>query len=346
MRLKLLILLFLVFTCSVLHAEIYKYKTEDGVWHFVDRPAPGEFENGKDSPAKNAKEPLFSEVEGQNQIEEATRAVVTIYSSTGFGSGFFVSDNGYVLTNRHVLRGNKEITEKRKEKFAEYSHKLEEQEEKFRKWKEDIRNYKEDIHGFRRRMQKVSDPERKEELQDRYEKYLQKHKSMRDKYRENYRRFKKDKREFDAKESRFHFSVSNSALKRNFRIKTKDGREFYAHLISESKNPDLALIKLDGYKTPYLRPAPEIKQGMTVYAVGSPLGLRDSVSKGIVSGWEKGYIQTDAHIYPGNSGGALITSNGRVAGINTFKKLTRKFEGLGFAIPIDRAFAEFSRFLR
>ena len=57
-------------------------------------------------------------------------------------------------------------------------------------------------------------------------------------------------------------------------------------------------------------------------------------------------MQTNAQIYPGNSGGPLVTQSGRVVGINTFKQLTRKYEGLGFAIPIERAYQEFGRYLK
>ena len=63
------------------------------------------------------------------------------------------------------------------------------------------------------------------------------------------------------------------------------------------------------------------------------------------SGFEGGFLQTNAQIYPGNSGGPLIAADGWVLGINTFKKLTHKFEGLGFAIPISVAWHEFETFL-
>jgi len=69
------------------------------------------------------------------------------------------------------------------------------------------------------------------------------------------------------------------------------------------------------------------------------------VSKGIFSGYEKSFIKTDAKIYPGNSGGPLINKDGRVVGINSFKQLTRRFEGLGFAIPIRVATSEFGPYL-
>ncbi len=73
--------------------------------------------------------------------------------------------------------------------------------------------------------------------------------------------------------------------------------------------------------------------------------LRNSVAKGVVSGFEVIFVKTGAKSYPGKSGGPLITEDGKVLGINTFKKLTRKFEGLGFAISIDTALSEFKDFL-
>jgi serine protease Do len=73
--------------------------------------------------------------------------------------------------------------------------------------------------------------------------------------------------------------------------------------------------------------------------------LQNSVTSGVYSGFEQGFIKTNAQIYPGNSGGPLVCSEGRVLGINTFKMLTHKFEGLGFAIPIETALKEFSTYL-
>ena len=83
-----------------------------------------------------------------------------------------------------------------------------------------------------------------------------------------------------------------------------------------------------------------------MYAVGSPLNLANSVTSGVLSSYRKDHIQTNAEIYPGNSGGPLITKDGRVIGVNTLKLVTEKFEGLGFAIHIDLVFQEFARFLR
>jgi S1-C subfamily serine protease len=74
--------------------------------------------------------------------------------------------------------------------------------------------------------------------------------------------------------------------------------------------------------------------------------MKNTVTSGVVSGFRENYIQTNAQIYPGNSGGPLINEKGGVVGVNTLKLVTRKFEGLGFAIPIGVALAEFKNHLQ
>lgn len=89
-----------------------------------------------------------------------------------------------------------------------------------------------------------------------------------------------------------------------------------------------------------------MREGDKVYTIGSPVGLRNTVTSGIFSGYRSYsgdnqlYLQTDAAINPGNSGGPLIDENGYVRGVNTM--ILRDTEGIGFAIPIDVVFEEFS----
>jgi serine protease Do len=117
-----------------------------------------------------------------------------------------------------------------------------------------------------------------------------------------------------------------------------------ARLIGLHKDTDLALLKIDETDLPTL---PLVTQqrprvGQLVFAIGSPEGLQNSVTMGVVSAVARQpnpdkaltYIQTDAPINPGNSGGPLVDMNGSVVGINTFILSTGGgSEGLGFAIP-------------
>jgi serine protease Do len=117
-----------------------------------------------------------------------------------------------------------------------------------------------------------------------------------------------------------------------------------AHVVGVAKDIDLAVLKADNVKIPALSLAPyrNVRQGEMVLAFGSPQGLRNTVTLGVVSSVARQtdpdspmvYIQTDAPINPGNSGGPLVNVDGEVIGINTFI-LTQSGgnEGIGFAIP-------------
>jgi serine protease Do len=117
-----------------------------------------------------------------------------------------------------------------------------------------------------------------------------------------------------------------------------------AKLLGQHKETDLALLKIDETNLPTLplRSQQRSQVGQLVFAIGSPEGLQNSVTMGVVSALARQpdpekpltYIQTDAPINPGNSGGPLVDMNGTVVGINTFiLSQGGGSEGLGFAIP-------------
>ena len=127
-------------------------------------------------------------------------------------------------------------------------------------------------------------------------------------------------------------------------VVTHDEREFNAKVIQTSSEHDLALLWIALSPSPSIRPGgmDSIQPGDRVYAIGSPLGIRHTVTSGIVSGLISiegdTYIQTDAPINPGNSGGPLLSERGEVIGINTLT--ISEADGLGFAIPIETAWNE------
>ena len=117
-----------------------------------------------------------------------------------------------------------------------------------------------------------------------------------------------------------------------------------AKLVGVDQLSDVAVLKIDaqGPSGVAIRRFQPLKQGQVVFAFGSPLGLENSVTMGVVSATERQidpdnpaiYIQTDAPINPGNSGGPLVDVDGKVVGINTFiLSESGGNEGLGFAIP-------------
>lgn len=126
-----------------------------------------------------------------------------------------------------------------------------------------------------------------------------------------------------------------------------DTTEYEAKIVGTDEQTDLAVIKIDKKDLPKAEFADSdsIKVGEFAMAVGNPLGLQSSITCGVVSavnreitdtdGKKYTLIQTDAAINSGNSGGALVNSEGKVIGVNTLKLSGEDIEGMGFAIPIN-----------
>ena len=123
-----------------------------------------------------------------------------------------------------------------------------------------------------------------------------------------------------------------------------DSKEYSARIIGADKTTDLALIKIDAKNLPAIRIAnsDNVKVGEWVLAIGNPLGLNNTVTAGIISAKARtlgansveSFIQTDAAINAGNSGGALVNTNGELVGINAMLySQTGSYSGYGFAIP-------------
>jgi serine protease Do len=125
-----------------------------------------------------------------------------------------------------------------------------------------------------------------------------------------------------------------------------DRREFKGRVVGSDQRTDVALVKVEATGLPVLKIGDpgRLKVGEWVLAIGSPFNLQSTVTQGIVSakGRETGellpFIQTDAAVNPGNSGGPLLNMRGEVVGINSQIFTTSgSFAGISFAIPIDEA---------
>ena len=135
------------------------------------------------------------------------------------------------------------------------------------------------------------------------------------------------------------------------RVQLYDDREFDAEILGADKPSDLAVIRIKNNKGPFaampLGDSEKLRIGEWVIAVGSPYGLSQTVTTGIISAKGRhntginsyeNFLQTDAAINPGNSGGALLNLHGELVGINTaiFSR-SGGYQGIGFAIPISMA---------
>lgn len=141
-----------------------------------------------------------------------------------------------------------------------------------------------------------------------------------------------------------HVVESSDALQ----VSLTDGRSFAAQVIGADPATDLAVIRISdgGLPASELGDSDSLKVGQLVIAIGNPLGFQSTVSAGVVSALGRslrsqsgrlidGVIQTDVALNPGNSGGPLVDSRGRVVGINT--AMIYMAQGISFAVPINTA---------
>ena len=141
--------------------------------------------------------------------------------------------------------------------------------------------------------------------------------------------------------------VDNS---KEIEVTLNDNRTFKAKLIGADPNTDIALIKIDAEKLPVIifGNSDSLKVGEWVLAVGNPFNLTSTVTAGIVSAKARNiniinsqmkiesFIQTDAAVNPGNSGGALVNTKGELVGVNTaIASQTGSYAGYAFAVPVS-----------
>lgn len=252
-------------------------------------------------------------------IEKARNATVFIKTSWGSGTGFFVSGNGLIVTNKHVLQmQEKDI--KALNDNAEKGAKL-------------LAGEKKRIEYLKSQVSRIADE------------------GMRRQLKEDIRTREQEYAKYSALHQQLLEQISTietASPTDDVEVVLIDGSTWPVSSVTISERHDLALISIDAYASPYLSTSRSPRdQGQKVYTVGNPHGLRHTVTSGVISGYRnyngEFYIQTDAPINPGNSGGPLVDEAGKVLGVNTM--IIRDTEGIGFAIPMKSVFEEFGNYI-
>jgi len=329
--------LVLALVCTPALGEVFKYQDADGNWHFSDRPPPGTrmpqpstAAAGQPAATRDLAERLAARFGGGTPVQQATLATVAIKAQSGEGAGFFIRDDGFILTNRHVVRPTMEPGDEEQRLFNEMERRLRTMETELAARRKRADGAASQLAELKRQGQGGS---------------AQSHALARE-----VAYFKSAAVELAAEvdegqrmlnKAKLDKSVKNSSamVQNTFTIVLKDGEQLTARLIGVSEAHDLALLKLDGYRTPALPVAVQRfpGQGDAVYAIGNPLGVSDSVTSGRVTRLGSKQILTDVQLLPGNSGGPLVNEAGEVIAVN-FAKLTQggdaNYQGFGMAIPI------------
>ena len=270
----------------------------------------------------------------RNAIENARNATVFIETRWGFGSGFIVDAACHVVTNRHVVDGESAPPTRAAVAPAD----------------------------LRVSMPAVDESQLRARLEQQLERQMQLRQALVGQPGTNLQIVELDEQiqamqqqlaDLSAHSGRYAGRTTETAHAtqaaefNGFSATLIDGTEFHALHAQVSERLDLAMFQLPAENCPYLSPADSTRlaQGERLYTIGNPSGLVYSVTSGVFSGdrgrGDQRFLQTDAPINQGNSGGPLLTESGRVVGINT--KVLSGTQGIGFAIPIEAVYSEFTR---
>jgi len=323
--------------------KIYKYKNKKGEWCFTNDPSlvpdldKAEERRSIEAETTDDLQRRLREISPpRNRVEEARNATVAIKNSLGMGSGFFINEEGYILTNKHVIKGDEAGLKREEERIKQEETLLDREHEAILKQKQALK-----------RSKAYLDSQGKNAPADLLAAYFVDKRELNRWIMSHQRRrkvFEKRLARFDDVKRKMRYPPVNT-------IVLIDKTELSVSVVSLSYRYDLALVRLYGYKCPFIEPgfSLHVGHGTPLFAIGSPLQLMHSVTSRIYSGLRKlnnqHYIQTNAQINPGNSGGPLVTRDGKVIGINTWKVSGPLVEGVGFAIPMSVAFKEFERYI-
>ncbi len=328
-------------------AGMYKYKDANGNWHFTDTPDHADSTclepYSRNSTAGESSSPFGNDLDQrlaykmppQNKIEVARNATVSIKRAAGSGSGFFISTDGYIVTNRHVIDSSAAI-EKNGEVLARLKNEL------------DLRKNVIDIEANQLEESEAQLALSKVDLSDAEHRQWRRHiKMMRESLRHRQATYADLRAQYEEYYQRYEAQRFEELAQEGFEVVLADQSQFKAHKVAVSETLDLALLKLAGYKTPAIPRGGRCRlaHGQPLFAIGNSLNMGHTVTSGVFSGYRQGLIQTNAQINPGNSGGPLVTDQGQVIGVNTQKIVHQSVEGVGFAIPIEKVYQEFSSYL-
>ena len=260
---------------------------------------------------------LAEAVAAENDIEEARRATVYLETCWGSGSGFFISSDCRIVTNRHVVELDPAMVAALEADLQQADQILENTRRVIEQRKRDFDRYCTDC------------------TDEDYDRYVGNLEAAYETWEQ-----KVQDREFE---------IGDLGGWSDPVVVLADGTELIGRIEELNDDHDLAFLKIDDARCPFLRPSSRERTplGDRVFTIGSPQGIQNVVTAGIFSGLVevegRTMIQTDAPINSGNSGGALADRQGRVIGINdsiitgTSGSSGTGNVGIGFAIPIDIA---------
>jgi S1-C subfamily serine protease len=337
-------------------AGIYRYQDAQGVWHFTDDPPPEAVAEPVPGYEQTKKRPAVADLtkqlelgfEAVTPIARATLSVVIIKTPSGDGSGFFCSPEGHILTTRHLIQppAAGELTAL-EALPGDRERAVADLEAEVSRARRNLDSMRKDLEGYERVINGSGAAAARDWAQEN-------HARLSDQYRMQEAQLQEQAEALEALRTALDVSgrdigpdASSVTAAEGFDLVLKDGTELTAELVDTNVEHDLALLRLEGVRTPYLPigPPPPLANGLRVFAIGNPFGRHEAISSGVVTAIGDRIIQTDVPMLPGNTGGPLITEQGDLIGISVADDVPAGASlvgaGQGKAIPIELALEAF-----
>jgi hypothetical protein len=354
-----LALSFLLVSAPPALGQILRYQDAEGLWHFTDRPVGYALPIPESDPVPAPALDLEAQLtQGQGGGSDPDLAVVLIRTALSEGAGFFCTPDGYILTTRHVVRPvGSDVWRQGQARVDQAKAGLEELEGKLREWRSRLARMsasQPDVgeEDRSRRVQATGGEEANDadtldpgaSVQDEGEvrraKVAQQVAELERLVRDARRRAQSERFAHDIK-------GASTTLATSVEVVLADQTRMRARVVAVSQGKDLALLKLDGHRTPFLTLGPEVRlaTGQSVFAYGYPDDDAQGATSGLVIGVGPQELVTSVQLIPGHSGGPLLEASGLVVGVNAVKRVGGDqgvhAQGQGIAIPIALALREF-----
>ena len=255
---------FLILTCfsaGVCFGQIYKYQDAHGNWHFTDSPdrVPKNAQTVRgvtrtESGVSDLKKQLYDTYPPRTPLEEATLGTVTIKTPLGLGSGFFITEDGYIVTNKHVIRHDESMKEKASSHYEKFDKMAEQISEKLQAEEARLKAVHESVEKLKKFSEAERNPSMRKLLEDKYKADRETLSRMEEDFETRKKDFFGKRETYEKEKSDYFLKTYRADRTQNFTVVLKDNSEQNAYLAAVSQNNDLALLKMDGCKTPYLKP--------------------------------------------------------------------------------------------
>jgi serine protease Do len=336
--------------------QILRYQDAEGLWHFTDRPGGDALPIPETGPAPAPALDLEARLaQGQGGGSDPDLAVVMIRTTLAEGAGFFCSPDGYILTTRHVVRPvGSDAWRKGQATVDQAQGGLEELEGKLREWRSRLARMtaQQPAAEDEDRSRKVqaagadgadgADPGASVQAEGGVSRA-----EVAGRVAELERLVRDARRRAQSERFSHDIKGASTTLVTSVEVVLADQTRMRARVVAVSQGKDLALLKLDGHRTPFLILGPEVRlaTGQSVFAYGYPDDDAQGATSGLVVEVSAQELVTSVQLIPGHSGGPLLDASGLVVGVNAVKRVSGAqgvhAQGQGIAIPIALALREF-----